>query len=82
MPQHADTDYISTENVEQSKKDIPKDFVMPEKIETKPPPKDDLDNDFWCESDEESFGDDSDGDMEFSLYTNYQFPRELLTDFC
>lgn len=53
------------ENVETSKRDIPAGFKMPEKAETKPPPKEDLDDDFWCESDEESFGEDSDGDMEF-----------------
>jgi len=53
------------ENVEQSTRDIPSGFKMPEKVETKPPPKEDLDNDFWCESDEGSFGEDSDGDMEF-----------------
>lgn len=56
---------IVKENVEQSKRDIPEGFKMPEKAETKPPPKEDMDNDFWCESDEESFGEDSDGDMEF-----------------
>jgi len=54
---------IVKENVEQSKRDIPAGFKMPEKAETKPPPKEDLDDDFWCESDEESFGEDSDGDM-------------------
>ena len=51
--------------MEQSTRDIPSGFKMPEKVETKPPPKEDLDNDFWCESDEGSFGEDSDGYMEF-----------------
>ncbi|KAF8463593.1 ubiquitin-conjugating enzyme/RWD-like protein [Kalaharituber pfeilii] len=46
---------IVKENVEQSKRDIPPGFTMPEKLETKPPPKEDPDNDFWCESDGESF---------------------------
>lgn len=51
--------------MEQSKRDIPAGFKLPEKAETKPPPKEDMDDDFWCESDEGSFGEDSDGDMEF-----------------
>ena len=44
---------------------------MPEKPDNRPPVKEEEDNDFWCESDEESFGEDSDGDMEFG---SSQFP--------
>lgn len=70
MLRHSPEEYKKrvTENVEQSKRDIPEGFKMPEKIVSKPPPKDDLNDDFWCESDEESFGEDSDGDMEFGMY--------------
>lgn len=55
---------IVKENVEASKRDIPQDFRMPTEIENKPPPKDDVDDDFWCDS-ESDFGADSDEDMIF-----------------
>ena len=55
---------IVKENVEASKRDIPPDFRMPTEIENKPPPKEDVDDDFWCDS-ESDFGADSDEDMIF-----------------
>ncbi|KAF3925881.1 hypothetical protein ABW20_dc0104373 [Dactylellina cionopaga] len=48
-------------NVEDSKKDIPEDFVMPESAEIKPPPKDDHSDDFWYDSGAESFPGSDDG---------------------
>lgn len=68
------------ENVEKSKQDIPAGFKMPEKIEVKPPPKDDMDADFWCDSDAESFGADSDGDMEFNSESDEDEEDEEVDD--
>jgi len=55
---------IVQENVEASKRDIPADFDMPTTVENKPPPKEETDDDFWCDS-ESDFGADSDEDMVF-----------------
>lgn len=55
---------IVKENVEQSRRDIPDGFQMPTTAEHKPPPKEDNDDDFWCDS-ESDFGADSDEDMIF-----------------
>jgi hypothetical protein len=59
---------IVKENVEQSRRDIPDGFQMPTTAEHKPPPKEDNDDDFWCDS-ESDFGADSDEDMIFGPLT-------------
>ncbi|CCX12020.1 ubiquitin-conjugating enzyme/RWD-like protein [Pyronema domesticum] len=56
---------IVKENVEASKRDIPEDFQMPTEIESKPPPKEEIDDDFWCDDHESDWDSNSDGDMEF-----------------
>ncbi|PWW71557.1 hypothetical protein C7212DRAFT_234667 [Tuber magnatum] len=58
---------VVKEHVETSKRDIPAGFKMPSLVETKPPEKEEVDDDFWCEFDGESdYGDTSDDeDMVF-----------------
>ncbi|KAH0609854.1 uncharacterized protein H6S33_012400 [Morchella sextelata] len=58
---------VVRENVEASRRDIPEGFHMPLTVESAPPEKEEVDDDFWCESEMESdFGeDDSDEEMMF-----------------
>lgn len=61
---------VVKENVETSKRDIPSGFKMPSTVENKPPEKEEVDDDFWCESEMESdFGMDTseDEDMVFGI---------------
>lgn len=60
---------VVRENVEASRRDIPEDFVMPLNVESAPPEKEEVDDDFWCESEMESdFGEDSsDAEMMFGM---------------
>jgi ubiquitin-conjugating enzyme E2 R len=60
---------IVRDNVEASKRDMPAGFKMPDANENKPMPKEDVDDDFWCDSDGDSdFGVDSDEDMQFGRW--------------
>lgn len=60
---------VVRENVEASRRDIPEDFVMPLNVESAPPEKEEVDDDFWCESEMESDfgGDSSDAEMMFGM---------------
>jgi ubiquitin-conjugating enzyme E2 R len=70
---------IVQENVEASKRDIPADFEMPTTVENKPPPKEETDDDFWCDS-ESDFGADSDEDMVFGELLTVRVCIEIFTD--
>lgn len=60
----ADYNKQARATVERSKKDVPRDFVMPTSFEAAPPPaKVDNDDNFWLESDEDvAFGGSDTGD--------------------
>lgn len=68
---------IVKENVEASKRDIPEGFQMPTAIENKPPPKEEYDDDFWCDSESDFGGEDSDGDMIFEDEDDESDPDEM-----
>lgn len=59
---------IVRENVEQSKRDIPEGYVMPTESSPAAPVKEEVDDDFWCDS-ESDYGGDSDEDMIFGQST-------------